>query len=508
MADLNPFSTLSFRHKMVIYAALLIGMFMAVLDMQIVATALPTIAADLGNLDLFSWVGAAYLLTTAAVMPFYGKLGDLFGRKQVFMTAIVLFVIGSLACGMAWSMQSLIAARVLQALGGGGLMTSAFGILADLFEPRERARYQGYSTAAFTLASIVGPAAGGLISQAFGWEYIFLINLPIGVIVIAILAFGMPSIKTGRKPNLDYAGGLLLAGAVTATVFWAEQALGTGYGGPLVYLLPVVAVLATIGFVLVERRAPEPILPLRLLTNRTIALSLLISVVGGVVTLGMLNYFALFLQAVAGLPPALAGLLFLPSSIATLIAAIGAGNIMARTGRYKIYPVVAMALGTAVMLVFVQVGAGTPLWVVGGLMFLWSFSLGLQNQTLMAAVQAAAPRADVGAATGAIGLARMIGASLGLAANGGLLTAGLLRGQSAISADTLAVMKAPMNEMTPSAIQLLPEGARLEVMQVFDTAFNGMFYVAAGLFAIGLMFALLLQDVRLEAKAPIAAAAE
>jgi len=419
----------------------------------------------------------------------------------------VLFVIGSLACGLAWSMQSLIAARVLQALGGGGLMITAFGILADLFEPRERAKYQGYSSAVFTVASIVGPAAGGVISQSIGWEYIFLINLPVGIVVIFILAFGMPSIKTGRKPSIDYAGGLLLAGAVTATVFWAEEAMGGGYGGVLLYLLPAVAVLAAIAFVMVERRAVEPILPLRLLTNRTIAISLLVSIVAGVSTLGMLNYFALFLQTVTGYPPAIAGLLFLPSSVATLIASIGTGYLMARDGRYKLYPMASMALGALVMVLFAQVNAATPLWMILVLMFFFSFSIGLQMQTLMAAVQAAAPRADVGAATGAVGLARMIGASLGLAANGGLLTAGLIRGQAGISETTLAAMPGPMTEMTPTAIATLPPAAAHEVVEVFGTAFGGVFYFAAGLFAVGFAMSLLLQDIKLEARAPMPAAA-
>ena len=296
---------ISRRRKMTIYVAALVGMFMATLDMQIVATALPTIAADLGNLELFGWVGASYLLATAAVTPFYGKLSDLFGRKRVFMVAIALFVAGSLACGIAWSMEALIAARVLQGLGGGGLMTLAFGVMADLFEPRERAKYQGFSSAVFTLSGLIGPVAGGLISQAFGWEYIFLVNLPIGVAVIAVLAFAMPNFATGRQPKIDFPGGLLLAGAVTALVFWAEEALGGGYGGVMVYVLPVVIVAALIAFVLVERRASEPMVPLHLLGNSTIALALLISVIAGVASLGMLNYFALFLQTVTGLPPAL-----------------------------------------------------------------------------------------------------------------------------------------------------------------------------------------------------------
>lgn len=501
---------ISQRRKMTIYIAVLVGMFMASLDMQIVATALPTIAADLGKLELFGWVGAAYLLATAAVTPFYGKLGDLFGRKRVFMAAIGLFVVGSLVCGMAWSMESLIGARVLQGLGGGGLMTSAFGILADLFEPRERAKYQGYSSAVFTLSGLIGPVAGGVISQAIGWEYIFLINLPIGIAVIAVLAFAMPNFATGRQPKIDYPGGLLLAGAVTALVFWAEEVLGGGYGGAMVYVLPVVVIAALVAFVLVERRATEPMVPLHLLSNSTIALALTISVISGVSTLGMLNYFALFLQTVTGLPPALAGLLFLPSSVGSLVASIGTGYIVARTGRYKPFPVAAMALGIAVMLGFATVHATTPLWVIGILMFFFSFSIGMQMQTLMVAVQSAAPRKDVGAATGTLTLARMIGASLGLAANGGILTAGLVRGQAGIGAETLAAMPGPMTEMTPSAIATLPAAAAQEVIEVFAGAFHMVFYAGAALFAVGLLCALSLKNVKLEShgKAPADSAAQ
>lgn len=489
---------ISRRRKMTIYIAGLVGMFMATLDMQIVATALPTIAADLGKLELFGWVGAAYLLATAAVTPFYGKLGDLFGRKRVFMAAIGLFVAGSLACGVAWSMETLIAARVLQGLGGGGLMTLAFGIMADLFEPRERAKYQGFSSAVFTLSGLVGPVAGGLISQAFGWEFIFLVNLPIGIGVIAVLAFAMPNFATGRQPKIDISGGLLLAGAVTALVFWAEEAVGGGYGGVMIYVLPVVIAAALVAFVLVERRASEPMVPLHLLGNPTITLALLISVVAGVASLGMLNYFALFLQTVTGLPPAFAGLLFLPSSVGSLLASVGTGYLVAQTGRYKPYPVAAMALGIVVLLFFTTVHAETPVWVIGIGMFFFSVSMGLQMQTLMVAVQAAAPRKDVGAATGTLTLARMIGASLGLAVNGGILTAGLQRGQATISPETLAVMPGPMKDMTPSVIATLPPAAAHEVVAVFTSAFSMVYYFGAGLFAVGLVCALAMKNVKLE----------
>jgi len=493
---------LSNRRRMTIYAAVLAGLFMAVLDMQIIATALPTIAADLGNLELFGWVGAAYLLSTAAVTPFYGKLGDLFGRKRVFIVAILLFSLGSLACALAWSMESLVAARVLQGLGGGGLMTSAFGILADLFEPRERAKYQGYSSAVFTLAGLVGPVAGGLIAQSIGWEFIFLINLPIGALVIAVLVLAMPTIAHTKRPSVDYLGGMLLAGAVTLTVFWAEEVLGGTASGTLGLVLPLLIVLAIAGFIFTERRAAEPMVPLSLFTNHTIGLSLVISVLVGISSLGMLNYFALFLQTVTGLPPALAGLLFLPSSVGSLLASVGAGLLVARTGRYKIFPVISTALGVLVLLGFAQVNMVTPIWAICVLMFFFSVSMGLQMQTLMVAVQNAAPRQDVGAATGTISLARLIGASLGLAANGGLLTAGLIQAQADLPATVAAQLPAPLRDLTPDAIWALPPELSVQVVGLFETAFDRIFYMGAGLFALALCLSLLLRDVRLPAHDP------
>ncbi len=494
---------LSPRRKLVIYLAVLAGMFMAVLDMNIIATALPTIADDLGDLQLFGWVGAAYLLTTAAVTTFYGKLGDLFGRKRIFMTAIGLFVVGSLACGLAWSMPTLIAARVLQALGGGGLMTSAFAIIADLFEPRERARYQGYSSVVFTISSLVGPVAGGFIAQAFGWEYIFLINVPIGIAVIAVVALAMPAHASSRTPVVDYAGGLLLAAAVSMLVFWAENVLSAS-GGPLAYLLPLLTVLALVAFVMVERRAAEPILPLSLLRNSTIALTLAMSILMGITTLGMLNYFVLFMQMITGLPPAEAGLLFMPTAIGSLLASVTAGTIISRTGRYKIFPILGMGLGVLVMIAYTFIDAATPYWAIGLLTFFFSICMGLQMQTLMVAVQAAAPRRDVGAATGALTLARMIGASLGLTANGALLQSALWRQQDALPADVVAGLPAPLAELTPNVVHALPPALVAPTVDAFHDAFSLVLHSGAVLFGICFVLAWLLKDVRLPVHAKAA----
>lgn len=488
---------LSSARRMTIYVAVMAGMFMAALDMQIIATALPTIAGKLGDIELFGWVGAAYLLATAAVTPFYGKLGDLFGRKRVFLVAIVLFTLGSLACGLAWSMPSLIGARILQGLGGGGLMTSAFAIMADLFEARERAKYQGYSSAVFTLAGLIGPVAGGWLAQAFGWEWIFLINLPIGIIVIVAVSLAMPSVYAARSHRIDYAGGLLLAATVTMTVYWAEEVLAGRAPGPLAYVLPVMAVAALIAFVIVERRAEEPVLPPRLFADSTIRLVLLISVVHGMCTLGLFNYFALFIQTMTGLPPAQAGALFLPSSVGSLMASIFAGSVVARTGRYKYFPVAGMLFGLVATAGFAFLTPTTPYWMIGVLMFVFSMTLGLQMQTLMIALQVAAPPRDVGAATGAISLARTVGASLGLAVNGGVLHAGLIAAQNALPADVAAALPAPLTALAPEAVHALPPALFGPVLSGFSGAFSGMLYFCVGLFGLGFLLTLMLKDIRI-----------
>lgn len=376
-------------------------------------------------------------------------------------------------------------------------MTSAFAIMADLFEPRERARYQGYSSAVFTLAGLVGPVSGGWLAQTFGWEWIFLINLPIGVIVIAAVSLAMPSVYSARSHRIDYAGGLLLAATVTLTVYWAEEVLAGRAPGPLAYVLPVLAILALAGFVIVERRAEEPVLPPRLFADSTINLVLLISLVHGMCTLGLFNYFALFIQTMTGLPPAQAGALFLPASVGSLLASIFAGTMVARTGRYKPFPVVGMLFGLAATAGFVFLTPTTPYWVIGILMFAFSMTLGLQMQTLMIAIQVAAPQRDIGAATGAISLARMVGASLGLAVNGGVLHAGLIAAQAGLPAEIAAQLPAPLTALAPEAVHALSAPLLAPVLAGFSGAFAGMLTLSAGLFGLGFVLTLLLKDVRI-----------
>ncbi|ETA71448.1 MULTISPECIES: MDR family MFS transporter [Mesorhizobium] len=482
---------------LVVYSGALIAMFMATIDMQIVVTALPTIAGELGNLHLFGWVGAAYLLSTAAVAPFYGKLGDMYGRKNVVLTAIALFLLGSLVCGMAWSMESLIAARVLQGIGGGGLMVSAFAMIGELFGPRDRAKYQGYSSAVFALSSVLGPLAGGYITSLFGWRWVFLVNLPIGIVVLAILAFAMRSRFNEKRHSIDYLGGLLLAIGTTAIVYWGYHVLDPAGPDLLTFSLPVVALAAIASFILVERRAEEPIVPLRLFGSSTVRIVSGVSVVAGSVTLGMFFYFALYMQTLTGLSPAEVGFLFLPASLTSMVISIVAGRVIAATGRYKWMPVMAMGIGGLLMIGFVFINSHTPIWVLAVMMGLFGISMGLQFQVLIVAIQAAAPLQDIGAVTSLITQARTIGASLGLALNGAVMTWALNRQTSELPADAVALLPDGLTGLNPHLASSLPAAIRDVVLAHYSSGFNVMFIWVAALYFVAMALTLLLEDIQI-----------
>ncbi|RWF35288.1 MDR family MFS transporter [Mesorhizobium sp.] len=479
---------------LIVYCGALVAMFMATIDMQIVVTALPTIAGELGNLHLFGWVGAAYLLSTAAVSPFYGKLGDMYGRKNVVLTAIGLFVLGSLVCGMAWSMESLIAARVLQGIGGGGLMVSAFAMIGELFSPRDRAKYQGYSSAVFALSSVLGPLAGGYITSLFGWRWVFLVNLPIGIIVMAVLAFAMRSRFNEKKHHVDYLGGALLAIGTTAIVYWGYHVLDPSGPDTFTFVLPLLALVAIILFIMVERRGGEPIVPLRLFAISTVSIVSGVSLVAGTVTLGMFFYFALYMQTLTGLSPAEVGFLFLPASLTSMVISIVAGRVIAATGRYKWMPVVAMGMGGLLMIGFVFTGQHTPIWVLAAMMAAFGISMGLQFQVLIVAIQAAAPLQDIGAVTSLITQARTLGASLGLALSGAVMIWALNRQTAQLPADAAALLPQGLNGLTPHIASSLPAAIREVVLDHYSSGFNVMFIWVAALYFVAMGLTLLLEN--------------
>jgi len=480
------------KRRLILFLFLMTAMFMATLDNQIVSTALPTIVGEFGHLERFGWIGSAYLLSLSAVMPVYGKLGDLFGRKYVMMTAIAIFTIGSAVCGLAVSMNTLIAARVLQGLGGGGIMVSIFAVNADLFEPRERARYQSYSS----LVLMASGAIGGTMSDLFGWRSIFLVNVPIGFVVLAGLAFMLPYRKPARRPKIDYAGAIVLALTTTSIVLAAD---GSELFGSLLspQCLGIIAfgVVCAIAWVFIERRAPEPIVPMTLFRNPTFGLLLIISITSGAVAIGMVNYFALFLQTTTGLSPSMTGLLFILLTGGLVCGSLSAGRLIAARGRYKPFAIASAACSTIAFASLAFVHAGTPIAVIGVLMLLHGIGIGLAQQVPVIGVQNAAAARDVGAATGAVTLSRMGGASIAISIYGAIIAAKL--GNIGLSIPGVA----DIEQLTPKMMATLPEATREAVANAYASAFSPLFMTAASFCLLGLLAALTLKNVQLPSAA-------
>ncbi|MDO6614435.1 MULTISPECIES: MDR family MFS transporter [Pacificibacter] len=488
MPSAAPLATLSRRRRLLIYVFMMLALFMATLDNQIVSTALPTIVAELGSIERFGWVSAAYLLAQSAIMPVYGKLGDLFGRKYVMMFAISLFVIGSLSCGLAWSMESLIAARVLQGLGGGGIMVSIFSINADLFAPRERAKYQSFSSLVLMASGSIGPTLGGLMSQYLGWRSIFLVNLPIGILVLTSIFFLLPYVRPNRQPKIDYAGATTLAITIGLIVLWADgsQIFG-GMFTPVTFGILGLATVSAIVWVRIERRAPEPIIPLSLFNDKNFPLLLIVALTSGGVGIGLVNYHALFLQMTTGLSPAHAGLFFIAITGGIAVGSLTAGRLIARTGQYKPFLITGTTLSVLALIAVSQIQVGTSLWVVGIVLAVSGLAIGLAQQSPIIGVQLIAPQADIGAATSAVTLCRMAGASLAISTYGAVLSARLMAG-----GDGVIGVPDP-SSLSPEALADLPDTSRIAVSILFSNAFTWLYMVAAGLSMIGLTAAILLR---------------
>ena len=398
------------------FAGLLLAMLLASLDQTIVATALPTIVGDLGGLDQLSWVVTAYLLGATVTMPLWGRASDVYGRKPLFMAAIVVFLAGSALSGLAGSLGQLIAFRALQGTGAGGLMTLAMALVAELVSPRERGRYQGYIQMVFVLASVAGPLLGGVFADQLSWRWVFYVNLPIGAAALALTATSL-HLPARREPaRVDYAGGALLAAALTCVLlFMTWGGREYAWGSTEIAGLAAAAVLLGAAFVARERRAPEPILPLRLLREPVFV------VVSAALFLTMLAFFAvivfmpIFLQVVEGASATESGLLLLPMLLGATVSTALAGRAIARSGRYKAFPVAGLALMTAGLLGLSQIGTGTSTATAGLLLALFGVGFGLVTQVLTVAVQNAVDRRDLGVATASANLFRSLGGAVGVA---------------------------------------------------------------------------------------------
>lgn len=411
------------RQILTILGGLMMGMFLAALDQTIVATAIRTIGDDLNGLSLQAWVTTAYLITSTISTPLYGKLSDIYGRKPLYLVAIALFLLGSLLCGTAGSMYELAAYRAVQGLGGGGLMSLAITILGDLLSPRERARYQAYFLAVFGTSSVLGPIIGGFFAGAdqilgiSGWRWIFLVNIPFGLVTMAVITRVLhlpPLRRVGHR--IDWPGAVTLVGGLVPLLLLAEQGRIWGWSSPASILCLAVGVLGLVLFVLAERRAgDDALLPLRLFRNRTFGTGALVNLVIGMGMFGVLAVLPLYLQIVQGLTPTAAGLALLPLTLGIMVASVVAGQTVARTGRYKMFPVVGTGLLVVGAFLISQLTASSSLVEVGWRSAIFGLGLGCCFQPLVLAVQNAVPPRDMGVATSSSLFFRQMGGTLGTA---------------------------------------------------------------------------------------------
>jgi EmrB/QacA subfamily drug resistance transporter len=465
-----------------LFAGLLLAMFLAALDSTIVATALPTIVDELGGLERLSWVVTAYLLAQTVAIPLYGKLGDLYGRKVVLQAAIVIFLVGSALCGLSTGMFGLIAFRVIQGLGGGGLIVTSQAAIGDVLSPRDRGRYQGIMGAAFGVASVAGPLLGGFFTSNLSWRWIFYINLPLGIVALVMVGATLPRITQRVRHTIDYAGAALLAAALSATVLLTDLG-GLVYpwmSAPTITLM-IVAAIAIVGFIVVERRATEPILPLRLFRDRTFLLASLISISTGFALFGSVTYLPVFLQVVKGSSPTASGLEMLPIMAGTLVASIVSGQLISRTGRYKIFPVAGTATAAIGLILLSQITLNTSLQTLVVKMLTLGIGLGLVTQVLVVAAQNAARFEDLGVTTSGVTLFRLIGGSVGTAMLGTLFASQL--------PDAL-----PPGGVNAHTLATLPPDVAEGIRAAIAAAMGSIFKVAALVAAAGLVFSLLIPE--------------
>lgn len=415
-------SRISHDKVLVVFGGLLLVMLLAALDSTIVATALPTIVGELGGLEHISWVVTAYLLAQTIVTPIYGKLGDLYGRKRVLQFAIIIFLIGSALCGLSQTMTHLILFRAIQGLGGGGLMVTTQAVVADIIPPRDRGRYQGIFGAAFGVASVAGPLLGGYFTTNLTWRWIFYINLPLGILALVVLAATLPAQSSYLRHNVDYIGAALLATALSAVVLVTDLGgLVYAWSSPLMIGLIGLAVVGLAAFIFVEQRAPEPILPLHLFRTRDVWVTSVMGLIIGFALLGSVTYLPLYLQIVKGLSPTASGLRMVPLMAGTLVTSILAGQIVSRTGRYKIFPIVGTTMVTLSLFLISRMTMETSIATASLYMLLLGLGLGFVMQVLIIAVQNAVDYHDLGVATSNAILFRFIGGSLGTALLGAVL---------------------------------------------------------------------------------------
>ena len=510
--------TLTHRQIMVILSGLMLGMFLAALDQTIVSTAMRTIADKLDGQTAQAWVTTAYLVTSTISTPLYGKLSDQYGRKPFFLFAIVVFIIGSMLCGIAGSIYELAAFRAVQGLGAGGLMSLVFAIVGDLVPPRERARYQAYFTSVFGISSVLGPILGGAfaghdqILGIDGWRWIFYINVPIGLLALFVVYRNLNLPPRRSEHRIDFLGAALLTAGVVPLLLVAEQGREWGWTSSL--SLGLIA-LGLSGLALfVPRQAKmgeEAILPLRVFKNRIFTVSSATSFLVGAAMFGGLTSLPLYLQIVRGKSPTIAGLMLVPLMIGIIASSQTSGRIMSRTGHYKVFPIIGTALMGLAMLAFSTLALETPLWRFEAIMVVMGMGLGLSMQTLVISVQNALPPRDMGIATSSVTFFRSMGATFGVAAALAILFSSLVgniqdRARAARLPSALIERFSDLSGFNDtSVIKTLPPQIQKVILQGFADSMDTVFLTVSVLMIPAFVLTFFIKEVPLRKTGGIAA---
>ena len=478
----TPASTeaLSRREILTVFSGLMAGLSLASLDGTAVNTAIATMVADLGGLSSYAWVGTAYLLTSTISNALFGKLSDLYGRKLMFQVAIITFIVGSVGCGIAQSMSVLVMSRGVQGIGGGGLMSMAFVIIADTVPPRERGRYVGLITSVFAVGSVVGPLVGGFFVEQLSWRWIFFINIPIGIVALIITsaALRIPFHRTDRQ--VDYLGAALLTTSVTCLILmlsWTSEEYGWTSGTSVA--LGAAAVVLGIAFFLWEKRAPEPVMPLHLFSNDTIRITVPLVAFAGSIIYGANAFIPLFLQAVTGVSPTNSGLLLVPIMVGVTAMSVSTGRLTTRSGKYKHWPVVgavSLTIGM-VLLSFMEDSALGMTAALVGMLFV-GLGIGSIMPTATLASQNAVEWHELGVASSTVTFFRTLGGVIGLAAFGAVLNAGLT---GKVDEKVL---------QAPREIKNLPEPMRGDVLEVLSNAITNIYKIAIPISILVIIIAL------------------
>jgi EmrB/QacA subfamily drug resistance transporter len=531
---------LSHRQILTILAGLLLGMFLAALDQTIVSTSMPRIANDLHGLSIQAWVTTAYLITSTITTPLYGKLSDIYGRKPFYLTAISIFIVGSAASSFATSMYELAAFRAFQGLGAGGLMSLAFTILGDIVSPRERAKYQGYFLAVFGLSSVLGPVVGGALSGAnsilgiVGWRWVFLVNVPIGLVALVVVAKVLNVPHNPRNQRIDWWGALTLVIGIVPVLVIAEQGQEWGWGSGRAILFYAIGAVGIAAFILTEKlMGDSALIPLRLFRSKVFTTVILAGVVVGAAMFGAITLIPQYLQIVRGASPTVSGLQMLPLMVGLMASSIMSGQITSRTGRYKIFPIIGTVFIVGGSLLFTTIGADTPIWQPMLFMVALGFGVGNCMQTLTLAAQNAVPFKDMGVSTASATFFRQIGGTLGVAVFlsilfstvGGKITTALTNAGSSFKSALAdpAVLHNPVNAPVLDVLHgqgtgsLLQDASFLQRVDArlahpflvgFSNSIDLVFWGVAALGVVGLVVTLFIKEIPLRTMSGVQAMAE